>query len=112
MVKSYVCGTYYDNERSQPTSAAGHHQIPADVAELLADAVVVNSAYNSVLVAPTRPGELVKQLGNKTECGLIEWVARFGADYQTIRQRHPGQSVRQSVTFWMGKFFGRNFRVK
>jgi hypothetical protein len=58
-------------------------------ADLLVDAISINSAYNSQVIEPKRQGEQLQQLGNKTECGLLGFVMKLGGNYAEIRKRHP-----------------------
>lgn len=67
VVKSYVNGKYYESEKEQPH----RNQIPQETANLLAHAISINCAYNSMICEPEKQGERGKQVGNKTECGLL-----------------------------------------
>ncbi|VDK70666.1 unnamed protein product, partial [Cylicostephanus goldi] len=52
-----------------------------------------------MIVEPTKVGEQVQQLGNKTECGLLGFVQRLGGDYATIRKKFPEESFEKVYTF-------------
>ena len=96
VVQSYVCGHYYPDEKSQPRK----DQLPSHAAKLLTEAVAINSTYNSMIVEPTKAGERLQQLGNKTECGLLGFVRQLSAgDYEEIRKRHPEETHVKCHTF-------------
>ncbi|KAI1710590.1 e1-E2 ATPase domain-containing protein [Ditylenchus destructor] len=95
VVQAYLCGTYYKDEKSQPTSA----ELPGNTAALINEAISINSAYNSMIEEPKKSGERVQQLGNKTECGLLGFVKRIGGDYEAIRKKHPEESFVKLFTF-------------
>lgn len=44
-------------------------------------------------------GELRKQVGNKTECGLLGFVLDLGADYEKVRERMPEEKLHKVYTF-------------
>ncbi|CAJ0602106.1 unnamed protein product [Cylicocyclus nassatus] len=95
VVDSYINGNLYEGQNNQPSGAS----LPGDTAHLIAEAISVNSAYNSMIVEPTKAGEQVQQLGNKTECGLLGFVQRLGGDYSTIRKKFPEESFEKVYTF-------------
>ena len=39
------------------------------------------------------------QIGNRTECALLDLVLTLGRDYESVRQRHPEQTFRKVYTF-------------
>lgn len=45
------------------------------------------------------PGELPKQIGNKTECALLGFVGELGKNYQTIRNHYPEEKFVKVYTF-------------
>ena len=49
--------------------------------------------------APENPGEMMKQVGNKTECGLLGYVKGLGRDYQTKRDEIPEDKLYKVYTF-------------
>jgi Ca2+ transporting ATPase len=53
--------------------------------------------YN--LKPPKQEGELPKQLGNKTECGLLGFVQHLGGNYDTIRSSNPNEKFVKVYTF-------------
>ena len=48
---------------------------------------------------PESPTELHKQVGNKTECALLDFVLDLKESYQTIRKEYPEESFRHVYTF-------------
>jgi Ca2+ transporting ATPase len=46
-----------------------------------------------------QPNELAKQLGNKTECGLLGFVQHLGGSYETIRADYPTEKFVKIFTF-------------
>lgn len=46
-----------------------------------------------------QPGELPKQIGNKTECGLLGFVNDLGGDYMQTRNEYPTESFVKCYTF-------------
>jgi Ca2+ transporting ATPase len=49
--------------------------------------------------APEVPGQLPKQVGNKTECGLLGMLEPLGVNYETIREECPESSLYKVYTF-------------
>ncbi|KAI1287074.1 Plasma membrane calcium-transporting ATPase 3 [Halotydeus destructor] len=91
-VQSYVAGVHH---KTQPK----FEQLPANVATVLVDAMSLNSAYTTRLMPPDNPGELPKQVGNKTECALLGYVIGLGRDYQTKRDQIPEDKLYKVYTF-------------
>ncbi|VDM54944.1 unnamed protein product [Angiostrongylus costaricensis] len=93
VVDSYINGNHYKGQENQPSGAA----LPGNTVDLITESISVNwlasSAYNSMIVEPTKVGEQLQQLGNKTECGLLGFVQRLGGDYATIRKKFPEESL-------------------
>lgn len=48
---------------------------------------------------PDKEGGLPKQVGNKTECGLLGLVLDLKRDYQTIRNQIPEEKLYKVYTF-------------
>ena len=48
---------------------------------------------------PTQPGENAKQIGNKTECGLLGLVEDLGGSYQKVRTEYPNDNFVKVYTF-------------
>uniref|UniRef100_A0A8L8KKK6 Calcium-transporting ATPase n=1 Tax=Heligmosomoides polygyrus TaxID=6339 RepID=A0A8L8KKK6_HELPZ len=95
VVDSYINGNHYEGQTQQPLGSA----LPGDTAHLICEAISVNCAYNSMIIEPTKPGEQMQQLGNKTECGLLGFVQKLGGDYSVIRKNFPEESLVKVYTF-------------
>lgn len=95
VVQSYINGKYFEDQRSQPTA----EKLPETTRTLLCEAISINSAYNSMIVPPQKPGERAQQVGNKTECGLLGFVTQVGGSYDAIRKQHPEESLAKVYTF-------------
>ena len=48
---------------------------------------------------PETEGELPKQVGNKTECGLLGFVLDLNQSYEAVREQHPEESLVKVYTF-------------
>ncbi|CAI5448891.1 unnamed protein product [Caenorhabditis angaria] len=95
VVQSYINGNHYTSQETQPHG----NSLPGITGPILMEAISVNSAYNSMIVEPTKPGEQMQQLGNKTECGLLGFVNRLGGDYSAIRKKYPEHDLFKVYTF-------------
>ncbi|KRX93409.1 Plasma membrane calcium-transporting ATPase 3 [Trichinella pseudospiralis] len=79
-------------------------QLNENIRSLMLTCISVNSSYASQVV-PGEKGQLPKQLGNKTECGLLGFVMAMGQSYQRVRDEVPEDrlvytfnSVRKSMS--------------
>ncbi|CAF3048384.1 unnamed protein product, partial [Rotaria sp. Silwood2] len=63
--------------------------IPANTKEIIIEGLSVNSNYSSELLSSTEKETLPKQVGNKTECGLLDFVGVLDGSYDEIRTRYP-----------------------
>lgn len=52
-----------------------------------------------LLKEPEVPGEMHKQVGNKTECALLGFVLSLGKSYQTKRDEIPEDKLHKVYTF-------------
>lgn len=113
VVQSYICGVTH---KSSPR----YENLPPVVAEKIVYGISVNSAYTSRVLPPENPGELPKQVGNKTECALLSFVLDLGKDYQSVRDDIPEEmlhkvytfnSVRKSMSTVIPLDGGRGYRV-
>ena len=93
VVQSFVCGRRFLQPR--PDMAC----IPQHVLSLLLEAISLNSAYTTRIMTPDTPGDLPKQVGNKTECALLGFVQEMGHDYQPLRNQYPEQKLHKVYTF-------------
>ncbi|CAB1436310.1 unnamed protein product, partial [Pleuronectes platessa] len=67
--------------------------------DLLVNAISINSAYTSKILPPDVEGGLAKQVGNKTECGLLGFVLDLKRDYTTVRDQIPEERLYKVYTF-------------
>ncbi|CAF1356067.1 unnamed protein product, partial [Didymodactylos carnosus] len=70
-----------------------------DLTAILFEAISINSSYTSKIEVPTRESELPRQLGNKTECGLLGLVQTFGGHYNLLRQKYPEEDFIKVYSF-------------
>nr|XP_056722958.1 plasma membrane calcium-transporting ATPase 2 isoform X3 [Euleptes europaea] len=92
VVQAYVGDVHY-KEIPDPDS------IPAKTLELLVNSIAINSAYTSKVLPPEMEGGLPRQVGNKTECGLLGYVLDLKQDYQPIRNQIPEEKLYKVYTF-------------
>ncbi|XP_060751131.1 plasma membrane calcium-transporting ATPase 3b isoform X2 [Tachysurus vachellii] len=74
-------------------------QINSNTLELIVNAISINSAYTSKIMPPDVEGGLPKQVGNKTECGLLGFVLDLKRDYAPIREQIPEEKLYKVYTF-------------
>ncbi|XP_059384890.1 plasma membrane calcium-transporting ATPase 2 isoform X8 [Carassius carassius] len=91
-VQCYVGDVHY-KQIPDPSS------IPPKTLDLLVNAISLNSAYTTKILPPDKEGGLPKQVGNKTECGLLGLVLDLKRDYQTIRNQIPEEKLYKVYTF-------------
>ncbi|XP_034022077.1 plasma membrane calcium-transporting ATPase 2 isoform X3 [Thalassophryne amazonica] len=73
--------------------------LPPKSLDLLVNAIAINSAYTTKILPPDKEGGLPKQVGNKTECGLLGLVLELKRDYQPIRNQIPEEKLYKVYTF-------------
>ncbi|XP_042261891.1 plasma membrane calcium-transporting ATPase 2 isoform X4 [Thunnus albacares] len=73
--------------------------LPPKSLELLINSISLNSAYTTKILPPDKEGGLPKQVGNKTECGLLGLVLDLKRDYQPIRNQIPEEKLYKVYTF-------------
>ena len=66
---------------------------------LIVESISVNSNYASMVVMSKLANELPRQIGNKTECGLLGLVVDLGGDYEQIRKNYPSEALTKVYTF-------------
>uniref|UniRef100_A0A3Q1JET9 Calcium-transporting ATPase n=1 Tax=Anabas testudineus TaxID=64144 RepID=A0A3Q1JET9_ANATE len=83
-----------------------HHRVIPDpgqinprALDLLVHAIAINSAYTSKILPPDVEGGLAKQVGNKTECGLLGFVLDLQQDYAPVREQIPEERLYKVYTF-------------
>uniref|UniRef100_A0A8C2BAB3 Calcium-transporting ATPase n=1 Tax=Cyprinus carpio TaxID=7962 RepID=A0A8C2BAB3_CYPCA len=91
-VQCYVGDVRY-KEIPDPSS------IPPKTLDILVNAISLNSAYTTKILPPDKEGGLPKQVGNKTECGLLGLVLDLKRDYQTVRNQIPEEKLYKVYTF-------------
>ncbi|XP_061591541.1 plasma membrane calcium-transporting ATPase 3b isoform X1 [Cololabis saira] len=74
-------------------------QVNARILDLLVNAIAINSAYTSKILPPDVEGGLAKQVGNKTECGLLGFVLDLQRDYAPVREQIPEERLYKVYTF-------------
>ncbi|KAG8227683.1 hypothetical protein J437_LFUL006995, partial [Ladona fulva] len=92
VVQSYICDKHY---KTTPKFS----DIPEPVGNLIIHAIAINCAYTSRVMPSEDPGELPKQVGNKTECALLGFVQNMNKSYQTIRDDMPEEVFTRVYTF-------------
>ncbi|XP_069906112.1 plasma membrane calcium-transporting ATPase 2 isoform X7 [Oryctolagus cuniculus] len=92
VVQAYVGDVHY-KEVPDPSS------INAKTMELLVNAIAINSAYTTKILPPEKEGALPRQVGNKTECGLLGFVLDLRQDYEPVRGQMPEEKLYKVYTF-------------
>uniref|UniRef100_A0A7N5P4P0 Calcium-transporting ATPase n=1 Tax=Ailuropoda melanoleuca TaxID=9646 RepID=A0A7N5P4P0_AILME len=92
VVQAYVGDVHY-KEIPDPNS------INAKTMELLVNAIAINSAYTTKILPPEKEGALPRQVGNKTECGLLGFVLDLKQDYEPVRSQMPEEKLYKVYTF-------------
>ncbi|KAM4820911.1 plasma membrane calcium-transporting ATPase 2 isoform 5-T6 [Thomomys bottae] len=92
VVQAYVGDVHY-KEIPEPSS------INAKTLELLVNAISINSAYTTKILPPEKEGALPRQVGNKTECGLLGFVLDLQQDYEPVRSQMPEEKLYKVYTF-------------
>ncbi|XP_036856231.1 plasma membrane calcium-transporting ATPase 2 isoform X2 [Manis javanica] len=92
VVQVYVGDVHY-KEIPDPSS------INAKTMELLVNAIAINSAYTTKILSPEKEGALPRQVGNKTECGLLGFVLDLKQDYEPVRSQMPEEKLYKVYTF-------------
>ncbi|XP_043859799.1 plasma membrane calcium-transporting ATPase 4 [Dromiciops gliroides] len=73
--------------------------IAPNTLDLIVNGISLNSAYTSKILPPEKEGGLPRQVGNKTECGLLGFVKDMNYDYQAIRNEVPEEKFYKVYTF-------------
>ncbi|XP_029852036.1 plasma membrane calcium-transporting ATPase 2 isoform X12 [Harpia harpyja] len=92
VVQAYVGDVHY-KEVPDPDS------VPAKTLDLLVNAIAINSAYTTKILPPEKEGGLPRQVGNKTECGLLGFVLDLKQDYEPVRNLIPEEKLYKVYTF-------------
>ena len=81
------------------SSIPKYESLPTQLSDILISVISINSNYTSKVTPSETPGELPKQIGNKTECALLGFVENLGKSYQKIRDRYPEETFVKLFTF-------------
>ncbi|XP_069062771.1 plasma membrane calcium-transporting ATPase 2 isoform X3 [Pleurodeles waltl] len=73
--------------------------LPAKTLDVLIDAIAINSAYTTKVLPPENGVGLPRQVGNKTECGLLGLILDLKRDYQPARNQIPEEKLYKVYTF-------------
>ncbi|XP_041417609.1 plasma membrane calcium-transporting ATPase 2 isoform X6 [Xenopus laevis] len=92
VVQAFVGDAHY-KEIPDPDS------LPAKTLDVLVHAIGLNSAYTSKVLPADKDGGLPRQVGNKTECGLLGFVLDLKRDYQVVRNQIPEEKLYKVYTF-------------
>ncbi|XP_068930728.1 plasma membrane calcium-transporting ATPase 4 isoform X2 [Petaurus breviceps papuanus] len=92
VVQAYIGDTHFKEVPSPDV-------IAPNTLDLLANCISINSAYTSKIMPPEKEGGLPRQVGNKTECGLLGFVKDLKYDYQAIRNEIPEEKFYKVYTF-------------
>ncbi|XP_050952331.1 plasma membrane calcium-transporting ATPase 3b isoform X3 [Labeo rohita] len=74
-------------------------QINPNTLEMIINAISINCAYTSKILPPDVEGGLPKQVGNKTECGLLGFLLDLKRDYVPVREQIPEEKLYKVYTF-------------
>ncbi|XP_058619349.1 plasma membrane calcium-transporting ATPase 3b isoform X3 [Onychostoma macrolepis] len=74
-------------------------QINSNTLEIVVNAISINCAYTSKIMPPDVEGGLPKQVGNKTECGLLGFLLDLKRDYVPVREQIPEEKLYKVYTF-------------
>ncbi|CAF3879115.1 unnamed protein product [Adineta steineri] len=97
VVQVYVGEKHWKNV--QDPVKAKEIVIPPKAKEVILEGISVNSGYSSKLLPPPEKETLPKQVGNKTECGLLGFVVGLGGSYDDIRTHYPEEQFVHVYTF-------------
>ncbi|XP_026116030.1 plasma membrane calcium-transporting ATPase 3 isoform X2 [Carassius auratus] len=92
VVQSYINDQHF-REIPDPS------QINPNTLEIIVNAISINCAYTSKILPPDVEGGLPKQVGNKTECGLLGFLLDLKRDYAPVREQIPEEKLYKVYTF-------------
>uniref|UniRef100_A0A671QQM7 Calcium-transporting ATPase n=1 Tax=Sinocyclocheilus anshuiensis TaxID=1608454 RepID=A0A671QQM7_9TELE len=92
VVQSYINDQHF---REIPDPSQIHH----NTLEMIVNAISINCAYTSKIMPPDVEGGLPKQVGNKTECGLLGFLLDLKRDYAPVREHIPEEKLYKVYTF-------------
>ncbi|CAF1600720.1 unnamed protein product [Adineta ricciae] len=97
VVEAYLADKHWKNVHNP--AQIKEMVLPEKIKEVLFEGISVNSSYTSKLVAPIEKELLPKQVGNKTECGLLNFILDLNGNYEDIRKIHPEEDFLHVYTF-------------
>ncbi|XP_072928182.1 plasma membrane calcium-transporting ATPase 2 isoform X5 [Hemitrygon akajei] len=92
VVQAYIGDVHY-KEVPDPDA------LPSKSLDMLVNAISLNSAYTSKILPPDKDIGLPRQVGNKTECGLLGFILDLKQDYQAVRDITPEEKLYKVYTF-------------
>ncbi|KAM6977378.1 plasma membrane calcium-transporting ATPase 3b isoform 1-T1 [Aplochiton taeniatus] len=92
-----VVQTFLGDQHHRTVPSPG--QVNTRTLDLLVNSIAINSAYTSNIMPPDSEGGLPKQVGNKTECGLLGFILDLQRDYATVREQIPESNLYKVYTF-------------
>ncbi|XP_072136410.1 plasma membrane calcium-transporting ATPase 2 isoform X1 [Mobula birostris] len=92
VVQAYIGDVHY-KEVPDPDA------LPSKSLDMLVNAISLNSAYTSKILPPDKDVGLPRQVGNKTECGLLGLILDLKQDYQAVRDITPEEKLYKVYTF-------------
>ncbi|UJR37748.1 hypothetical protein I4U23_030442 [Adineta vaga] len=97
VVEIYIANKHWKNVNN--LTQLKEMLLPETTKDILCEGISVNSSYTSKLVLPTEKEVLPKQVGNKTECGLLNFVVEINGNYEDIRRNYPEEKFLRVYTF-------------
>ncbi|VDO93065.1 unnamed protein product, partial [Soboliphyme baturini] len=91
VVQSYIGGKHYN--------VVPKWEKLGEIKDILMQCICINSSYASQVIPPAAKGEAEKQLGNKTECGLLGFILAMKQSYQKVRDEMPEERFVKVYTF-------------
>ena len=113
VVEVYIANNHW--KKVNLSSRLKDIRLPETSKDILCEGISVNSSYISKLIvsntciifrlafftpqAPTDKEILPRQVGNKTECGMLDFVSKLDGDYEGLRRAYPEESFVHVYTF-------------
>ncbi|CAF1239400.1 unnamed protein product, partial [Adineta steineri] len=92
VVQCYFNGKHYDKLPKKD-------EIDKDILATLFEGITVNSNYTSKIEKAKDDEGLPKQVGNKTECALLDLIQKWDGSYDEIRKEIPEEKLAKVYTF-------------
>lgn len=98
VVRLYV-EDFMATEVNRPSTSGS--SVTEGTRDLLSQSISINTNYGSKILQSTKPGDLDRQVGNKTECALLGLLCNYlkPYDYNEIRNRFPEEKFTHVYTF-------------